>query len=265
MRFRNDRSIAIVLVLLLAAGLWALHPASNDLGPPYQLSGRGPDGLSGLGAGLQEAGIDVHSRILPTLPGDGLSVIVEPSDVSHDDAAAWMGSLRDGATMVYAGDYPNPFTQALGVRYVDGGGVLALPAATAFPAATVPPATFRAAHVPRSARRLYQAGPDGAALAVIPVGRGAVWFFTDPSWITNRRVIATALPIVLPLASAAGGSASFDRYHHSGAGHLERARLPAAGGHPAGDRGRARRPAAGGGAAAPARAGVARHRRRSRR
>ena len=76
-------------MLVLAAGRGAVGAAAQhpDLGP-YQLSGRGPDGLSGLGAGLQEAGMRRPRPDPADAPGDGLSVIVEPSGVSHDDAAA---------------------------------------------------------------------------------------------------------------------------------------------------------------------------------
>ncbi len=220
MNVRSDRAIAVVLVLALAIGLWVLRPASTDQGPPYQLSGRGPSGLSGLDAGLRSAGVAVHDRSQPTLAGDGLTVTVEPSGVTHDEAAAWVAQLRAGATMVYASDTADPFTRALGLRYVEGGNVSHTAAAQTFPGSHVPTRVGRAIEVPRAATTIYAAG-GGSAFAIVPVGRGAVWLFSDPSWLTNEHVATTALPIVLPLAWSAGRAASFDRYHQSGAGHLD--------------------------------------------
>ena len=217
---RSDRSLALVLLAVLAVGLWTLRPGSDDVGPPYQLSGRGPTGLSGLGAGLREAGIAVHDSDQPTLADHGLTVVVEPYGISHDEADSWMRSLRNGATLVYASDTPDPFTQRLGIRYEAGGTVANLvPAHATFPQMTPPARVVRSASG-RGGDRILSATGSGAAFAVIPVGRGTVWFLTDPVWLTNQRVAPTALPIVLPLAAAAGGSASFDRYHQSGAGHL---------------------------------------------
>ena len=220
MSLRSDRSLALVLLAVLAVGLWTLRPGSDDVGPPYQLSGRGPTGLSGLGAGLREAGIAVHDSDQPTLADHGLTVVVEPYGISHDEADSWMRSLRNGATLVYASDTPDPFTQRLGIRYEAGGTVANLvPAHATFPQMTPPARVVRSASG-RGGGRILSATGSGAAFAVIPVGRGTVWFLTDPVWLTNQRVAPTALPIVLPLAAAAGGSASFDRYHQSGAGHL---------------------------------------------
>ena len=171
--------IIVGLLAVLAAGLWILRPASTELGPPYQTSGRGPFGLSGLDAGLQSAGVRTHDSDAPTLASRGVTIAVAPVDVTHDEAASWRRSLRAGATLIYAVDRPDPFTDMLGVRFVPGGRVSAARWASAFELATPPGSTFRAATVPHGARAVYYSGRR-AAFEVIPVGKGAVWLFTDP-------------------------------------------------------------------------------------
>lgn len=211
--------IIVGLLAVLAAGLWILRPASTELGPPYQTSGRGPFGLSGLDAGLQSAGVRTHDSDAPTLASRGVTIAVAPVDVTHDEAASWRRSLRAGATLIYAVDRPDPFTDMLGVRFVPGGRVSAARWASAFELATPPGSTFRAATVPHGARAVYYSGRR-AAFEVIPVGKGAVWLFTDPQWLTNHQVQYVGLPMVLPIAWSTGRSAGFDVYHRRPGGTL---------------------------------------------
>jgi hypothetical protein len=211
--------IIVGLVAVLAVGLWLVRPASTQLGPPYQTSGRGPFGLSGLDAGLRAAGVRTHDRDAPTLAGGGLTIAVEPVDVTHDEAASWRRSLRAGATLIYAVDRADPFTSLLGVRFVHGAQVTPARWASAFQLATTPAFTARAATVPHGARAVYYSG-HRAAFEVIPVGKGAVWLFTDPRWLTNGRVQYTGLPMVLPIAWSTGRSAGFDVYHRKAGGNL---------------------------------------------
>jgi hypothetical protein len=215
----RDRGLVIGMIVVLIGGLWLLRPASDDIGPPYQVSGRGPAGLSGLGAGLRASGVKVAERNQPTLAASGLTVVVAPVAVSHDDSDSWRRSLTGGATMIYAADRPDPFTRSLGVRFVRGGAVAPGLAAQTFPLMHPPGRAPEAVRLPPLGRSIYVAG-NGAVFAMIPVGDGVVWLLTDPAWLTNQHVSRTALPFVLPLARLAGDSAQFDQYHRSGAGHL---------------------------------------------
>ncbi len=92
-------------------------------GRPISCPVAAPPGFRGWAPGLREAGIAVHESDQPTLASHGLTVVVEPYGVSHDEADSWMRSLRNGATLVYASDTPDPFTRALGIRYEPGGTV----------------------------------------------------------------------------------------------------------------------------------------------
>jgi len=217
----RDRLVVVGLLVALVGGIVLLAPGSNDLGPPYQTSGRGPLGLSGLEAGLRSAGIATADRDRPTL-APGLTVIVNPRDVSHDDAASWMSSLRSGATMIYAAAYPDTFTRALGVTYTAGGTVTAGSALGAFPPVRAPAVVNQAVQLPPGSQSVYDVGTQGseAAMGVIPVGKGAVWFISEPAWLTNQRVGTLALPLVLPIALASGRRVSFDTYHQTGSGQL---------------------------------------------
>ena len=216
---RTDTALLSGLACVLVVGAVLLAPSDSGEGPNFQVSGRGQYGLSGLAAGLQSAGVAVRQRDLPTL-ANGLTVVVEPEFVSHADAASWMRSLRGGATMVYATAQPDVFTRSLGVSWQVGGPSSPAPRGqAAFPQALTPGSAFAAFRPPPQARSLYNV-PGGSAGAVIPVGRGTVWLFSDPGWLTNDRVVSTGLPIVLPIAKATGGAVSFDVYHQSAAGHL---------------------------------------------
>lgn len=216
---RNETVLLVVLACVLVVGAVLLAPAGGGAGPNFQVSGRGQYGLSGLAAGLESAGVPVRQRDLPTL-ANGLTVIVEPQYVSHADAASWIRSLRGGATVIYATAEPDVFTRSLGVSWMPGAPLSGSAGGEAvFPHAVPPFSAFAAFRPPASARSLYDV-PRGSAAAVIPVGRGTVWLFSDPRWLTNDQVSATGLPIVLPIAHATGGAASFDVYHQTAAGHL---------------------------------------------
>jgi hypothetical protein len=175
--------------------------------------------LAGVGAGLRAAGISVRERDRPTLDS-GLTLIIDPHGVTHDEAGSWMRALRSGATLVYASSQSDAFTEALGVQYARGGAVHATAGVVAFPAAAVPPYSGSSLRLPAGASSLYEINGGDAAAAVIPVGRGSVWLFADPTWLTNRYVENVGLAMLLPIAASAGGSASFDRYHQVGAGQL---------------------------------------------
>jgi hypothetical protein len=217
---RNDTALLGVLACVLVVGAVLLAPSGGGEGPNFQVAGRGQFGLSGLAAGLQSAGVPVRQRDLPTL-ANGLTVVVEPQYVSHADAASWMRSLRGGATMVYATAEPDVFTRSLGVGWTEGGSVIRTRSGQrAFPQAAVPAGAFAAFRPPSTARSLYDVPGGASAGAVIPVGRGTVWLFSDPRWLTNDHVAGTGLPVVLPIAAAAGGAVSFDVYHQTAAGHM---------------------------------------------
>jgi hypothetical protein len=220
MRNRNNAVVIAGLLLALTAGAILLAPPTGDLGPDFQISGRGPLGESGLAAGLQAAGIRVSDRDRPTLAA-GLTVIVSPQGVTPDDAASWMRSLQAGATLVYASARPDAFTERLGVRYSSGGATTLAAGAATFPAARIPPAAPRSLLLPPGARSLFGVHGAGSAAAVIAVGRGSVWLFADPLWMTNLAAAAIGLPVLLPVAASSGGSASFDRYHQSLSGQLD--------------------------------------------
>lgn len=218
----RDRMVVVVLLAVLVVGIILLAPGSTELGPPFQTAGRGPLGLSGLAAGLRSAGVATRDRDRPTL-APGLTLVVNPHDVTHADAASWMGSLRSGATLVYAAAYPDTFTRALGVTYTGGGAVVRAPARAAFPPVRVPSQVLQAVQLPPGSLSVYDIGGAGSesAMGVIPVGKGAVWFFSDPTWLTNQHVSGAALPLVLPIALDSGRTAAFDTYHQTGSGQLD--------------------------------------------
>ena len=258
-------AVVVALLVALVAGIVVLAPGSADLGPPFQTAGRGPLGLSGLAAGLRSAGVATSDRDRPTL-APGLTLVVNPHDVSHDDAASWMRSLRAGATLIYAAAYPDTFTRALGVSYAAGGPVSPDNAKAAFPPVRVPATVDQAVQLPPGSLSVYDVGRQGSesAMGVIPVGKGAVWFVSEPAWLTNQRVSSLALPLVLPIALAGGRTAAFDTLPPDRLGSAERAPLPAGLGHAGRARGSDR-----GGAARAGRCGAASgqcgpHRRRTR-
>ena len=219
MRHRSNALVLGGLVLALAVGAVLLAPPSSDLGPDFQVSGRGPYGLSGLAAGLRAAGMRVSDRDRPTLAA-GLTVIVNPQGVTDDDAASYMRSLRAGATLVYASYQADPFTRALGVRYVGGGAAVPKAGTVAFPSARTPSGSPVALTLPAGGVSLYATDSGASEAGLIAVGRGSVWLFADPLWLTNLAAVDTGLPVLLPLAASAGSQVSFDRYHQTAGGQL---------------------------------------------
>ena len=219
MSLSRDAIILIGLVLVLAVGTLALSSGSKSVGPPYQLSGHGPVlGLSGLGAGLEAAGVDVERGVRPTLGTHGLTVLVQPQEFSRDEAAQWRRAVGDGATVLLAASRPNALTRALGLRYGPGGVTTATDAgARAFPDASFPSTVEPAFSATPDGSEVLVESPGGPAMVVIPLGRGAVWAASSPRWMTNAGIDSTGLPIGLPLAAAAGGTVTVDEFHH-GAG-----------------------------------------------
>jgi len=218
----RDGVIVAGLAAALVGGALLIGPtATPTAGPSLRVGGHGRDGLSGLAAGLRAAGVHVVERDAPTLPRPGLLVTVDPASVSHDDAASWLSSLRAGAVVLYASAAASPFTDALGVG-VHGGGPVAITAAGrgVLPGLAPPAAAAAAFSLPAGARALYSAG-DGAALAVVPVGRGAAWLVSDPAWLENGGIVRTGLPLALPLALGTGGVVAVDAYHQSPSGRLD--------------------------------------------
>jgi len=178
-RRSRDVWIGAALLAIAAAGIGLLVQSPNTAGPPYRLAGRGPLGLSGLGAGLRDAGFGVDERVSPTIPDHGLVVSVEPRAFSHDEAAAWVRSIRAGAVLLLASDHRNPLTEALGLRF--GGPADTRPTAAgmhAFPGVSaggrVAATTF--SRLPRGAVALV-GGRAAAAVALVPLGRGSVFSF----------------------------------------------------------------------------------------
>ncbi len=216
MRASRDIWIGAVMLAVAAAGIGLLVHSPNTAGPPFRLEGRGRLGLSGLGAGLRTAGFGVRSSLTPTIPDHGLTVSVEPVAISHDEASAWLRSIRAGAVVLLATDEPDPLTQALGLRFGFPGearptaaGLAAFPglARSPVPAAT----TF--ARIPTHAGVLIGTR-TAAAMVVVPVGRGSVWVLTQPRVLTNAGVAGDGLAVALPLAQrAGGGTVAVDAFH----------------------------------------------------
>ena len=215
------------LLALLVAGAVLLAPPSNDAGPSFRIAGRGPYGLSEVAAGLRAAGMHVEERDKPTL-GQGLAVIIDPHGVTSDEASSWMRSLRNGATLLYAPEAPDPFTRQLGLSFTAGGDASPAAGAAAFPDANVQftdlnlQLSSRAAmRLPQGATNVYATDAGNSVAAVIAVGRGSVWVFADPVWFTNLAAVQVGLPVLLPLAQSAGGTVSVDTYHQSTGGRLD--------------------------------------------
>ena len=176
------------MLAVAAAGIGLLVHTPRTAGPPFRLDGHGKLGLSGLGAGLEAAGFGVSSSDTPTIPDHGLTVSVEPTAVSHDEAHAWLGSIRAGAVLLLATDRPNPLTQALGVRFgvfpddagPTAGGLRAFPALSRGASAPTPRSW------PCPARSAVMIGSrSSAVMVVVPVGRGSVWVLSQPQMLTN--------------------------------------------------------------------------------
>jgi hypothetical protein len=218
-RRSRDVWIGAALLAIAAAGIGLLVQSPNTPGPPYRLAGRGPLGLSGLGAGLRDAGFGVDERVSPTIPGHGLIVSVEPRAFSHDEATAWVRSIRAGAVLLLASDHRNPLTEALGLHF--GGASDTRPTAAgsrAFPGLSADgiEATATFSRLPRGAVPLI--GSRGAAaVALVPVGRGSVFAVSQPRLLTNAGVAHDGLAIALPLAEASGrGAVGVDAFHQGG-------------------------------------------------
>jgi hypothetical protein len=218
-RRSRDVWIGAALLAIAAAGIGLLVQSPNTAGPPYRLAGRGPLGLSGLGAGLRDAGFGVDERVSPTIPDHGLVVSVEPRAFSHDEAAAWVRSIRAGTVLLLASDHRNPLTEALGLHF--GGASDTRPTAAgsrAFPGLSADgiEATATFSRLPRGAVPLI--GSRGAAaVALVPVGRGSVFAVSQPRLLTNAGVAHDGLAIALPLAEASGrGAVGVDAFHQGG-------------------------------------------------
>ena len=219
MRRSRDVWIGAALLAVAAAGIGLLVQSPNTPGPPYRLAGRGPLGLSGLGAGLRDAGFRVDERVSPTIPDHGLIVSVEPRAFSHDEATAWIRSIRAGAVLLLASDHRNPLTEALGLRF--GGPADTRPTAAgahAFPGLSadgrVAQTTF--SRLPQGAVPLV-GGRGAAAVALVPLGRGSVFAVSRPRLVTNAGIARDGLAIALPLAEASGrGPVGIDAFHQGG-------------------------------------------------
>lgn len=218
MRRSRDIWIGAAMLAVAAAGVGLLVQSPHTAGPPYRLEGHGALGLSGLGAGLRSAGIPVQASVTPTIPDHGLVISVAPAGVSHDEAAAWLRSVRGGAVLLLATDAPDPLTAFLGLRF--GSPAEARPTAAAlrtFPglAARAIAATATFATVPRRAGVLIGTR-SAAAMVVVPVGRGSVWVLSQPWLLTNYGVNRFGMAVALPLAARTGGTVAVDAFHQGG-------------------------------------------------
>jgi hypothetical protein len=215
-RRSRDIWIGAALLALAAAGIGLLVQSPQTGGPPYRLDGHGVLGLSGLDAGLRDAGFGVDERDSPTIPDRGLIVSVEPRSFSHDEAAAWVGAIRAGAVLLLATDHRDPLTEALGLGF--GPPADARPTAAGKRAfrdlsshGVVVATTFD--RLPRGAVALV-GGPHAAAVALVPVGKGSVFAVSQPRLLTNAGIARDGLAIALPLAEAAG--VGVDAFHQGG-------------------------------------------------
>lgn len=218
MRRSRDVWIGAAMLTVAAAGIGLLVQSPRTPGPPFRLEGHGSLGLSGLGAGLRSAGIRVGARLTPTIPGHGLTVSVEPVAVSHDEAAAWLRSVRSGAVLLLATDEPDPLTEALGLSF--GFPDEARPTAAglrAFPGLADGPVDAAITFATVPARSAVLIGTRAAAaMVVVPLGKGSVWALSQPRLLTNAGVAGDGLAVALPLAVRAGGAVGVDAFHQGG-------------------------------------------------
>jgi hypothetical protein len=217
-RRSRDIWIGAAMLAIAAAGIGLLVQSPTTAGPPFRLEGRGRLGLSGLGAGLRSAGIPVRASVTPTIPDHGLVVSVEPAGLSHDEAAAWVRSVRAGAVLLLAADAPDPLTEALGLRFGFPGDARPTPAGLrAFPGLSAAPvaATTTFTGVPAHDAVLIGT-PAAAAMVVVPLGRGSVWVVSQPWLLTNYAVNRYGMAVALPLAARAGGTVAVDAFHQGG-------------------------------------------------
>jgi hypothetical protein len=218
-RRSRDLWIGAALLALAAAGIGLLVQSPHTAGPPYRVDGHGALGLSGLDAGLRDAGFGVDERVSPTIPDRGLVVSVEPRSFSHDEADAWVASIRAGAVLLLATDHRDPLTEALGLRFGPPADAHPTPSGRrAFPGLSpggvAAAATF--AGLPRGAVTLVGTR-RAAAVALVPVGQGSVFVVSQPRLLTNAGIAGDGLAIALPLAAAAGGGAvGVDAFHQGG-------------------------------------------------
>jgi hypothetical protein len=219
-RASRDIWIGAAMLAVAAAGIGLLVHTPRTAGPPFRLEGHGSLGLSGLGAGLEAAGFGVSSSVTPTIADHGLTVSVEPAAVSHDEAHAWLRSIRAGAVLLLATDRPNPLTQALGLRFgFFPDEVRPTPnGLRAFPDLSPVGGGVDSTIVTMPARDAVLIGTrTGAAMVVVPLGRGSVWVVSDPRIVTNVGIAGDGLAVALPLAERAGGSTvSVDAFHQGG-------------------------------------------------
>ncbi len=219
MRASRDIWIGAAMLAVAAAGIGLLVHSPNTAGPPFRLEGSGRLGLSGLGAGLRTAGFGVRSSLTPTIPDHGLTVSVEPVAISHDEASAWLRSIRAGAVVLLATDEPDPLTQAIGLRFGFPGEARPTAAGLAtFPglAPNRVPAATTFARIPAHAGVLIGTR-TAAAMVVVPLGRGSVWVLSQPRVLTNAGIAGDGLAVALPLAErAGGGTVSVDAFHQGG-------------------------------------------------
>ena len=145
---------------------------------------------------------------------------VEPAAVSHDEAHAWLGSIRAGAVLLLATDEPNPLTQALGLRFgFFPDEVAPTPSGLrAFPGLSPARGGVDSTIVTMPARGAVLIGTRAAAaMVVVPLGRGSVWVVSDPRILTNAGIAGDGLAVALPLAErAGGGTVSVDAFHQGG-------------------------------------------------
>ncbi|HEY3765438.1 MAG TPA: DUF4350 domain-containing protein [Gaiellales bacterium] len=218
MRRSRDIWIGAAMLAVAAAGIGLLVHSPHTAGPPYRLEGHGSLGLSGLGAGLRSAGIGVGASVAPTIPSHGLTVSVEPDELSHDEAAAWLRSVRSGAVLLLAIDHPDPLTQALGLRYGFPGDARPTPTGLrAFPALRPAPVPAATTFADVSSRDAVIIGTrNAAAMVLVPVGRGSVWVLSQPRVLTNAGIAGDGLALALPLATRTGGTVGIDAFHQGG-------------------------------------------------
>ncbi len=218
MRRSRDIWIGAAMLAIAAAGIGLLVQSPQTAGPPYRLEGRGGLGLSGLGAGLRAAGIAVQASVTPTIPDHGLVVSVEPAGVSHDEAAAWLRSVRAGAVLLLATDARDPLTAALGLRFGFPGDARPTPAGLrAFPGLSPAPVAAGTTFTGVPAGDGVLIGTRAAAaMVVVPVGRGSVWVLSQPRVLTNAGIAGNGLAVTLPLAARAGGTVAVDAFHQGG-------------------------------------------------
>ena len=194
------------MLAVAAGGSRPARAVAAHRGPPFRPRGpRRPRPLRpGRGAAVgRDRG---QASVTPTIPDHGLTSRSQPADVSHDEAAAWLRSVRAGAVLLLATDAPDPLTAGPG-------------AALRLPRRGPPDRRRRCARsrglrrpvrrrdatfatVPRRAARADRHAQRRRRWWSCPVGKGSVWVALAAAAADQPRRRSLGAAVALPLAVA---------------------------------------------------------------